>query len=155
LARPDHRSAVTEELQAATVFVRERVLDLAGTKAADAATFAPQESAVLKGLAAVLLALTLPLHIDLLRMRSSFRHKERFLQKFESIQRGLSVLSQRTAEHEARLAAAGEEAMTCNAEREAMVKEGRRLQEQTEAALSTIFAPRPVSIVGEINKILQ
>jgi hypothetical protein len=155
LTRPDHRSAVTEELHAAIVFVRERVLDLAGTKSADAVAFAPRESAVLEGLEKVQQALSLPLHVDLLRMRSSFRNKERFLQNFENLQRGLSVVAQRTLEHEARLASTSEEAAKCNAELSAVLSEARKLQQQTETALNKIFAPRPVSIVGEINKILQ
>ena len=155
LTRPEHRSAVTEELAAATVFVKERIFDLCGLNIQEAAAFAPQEVATCGALESVRAALSSPQHIDLLRMRSNFRQKERFLQSLESTQRGLSLVVQRTMEHEARLVSAGDEASKCQLELTQLLEEGRHLQEQTERTLSKIFAPRPVSIVGEINKVLQ
>ena len=155
LTRPEHRSAVTEELHAATVFVKERIIDLAGLNTSAAATFSPKELVALRALDGVRDAITFPQHVDLLRMRSNFRQKERFLQSLETIQRGLSLVTQRSMEHELRLATASDDAAKCLAELTSLLDEGRKLQQQTEVSLTKIFAPRPVSIVGEINKILQ
>ena len=149
-----HRAPIVDELCALTAFYGEQL-----AQQADGGTVLScgGDEGKVKAMHELLKSMTAlvddEVTTDLLRMHSSYRHKERFLRRIEQLGFNASAKEQRKKDLEDRAVAAEEEAEKLRPEADVMIAEIKELQKKCEQMLSEVYKPRSVKLVGDLNSI--